>query len=108
MIGNAESIYTVILLLESIYGKCLYRFLAKYHPRHLEVNKKEERKNLHSRLQVFIKLLNNGTLDETPMTVSAANAITRVMDTGQCIIDTYWYCMRACAVCSCDSDGRRY
>lgn len=61
----------------------LCRFLAKYHPKHLGANNTEERKNLESRLHVFLKLLNNSTLDNTPLMVTNNSAITRVMDTGE-------------------------
>lgn len=63
-----------------------HRFRSKYHPDEASRLKAEAQSSLHSRLNVFMFLMENGWLDNASLDIEQTLAIIKVLDAGEALI----------------------
>lgn len=68
----------------------LCRFKMKYHPEDGGKRKVELKANLQNRLDAFLKLLDLGKIDGTPLDVDNIETIIRMLDSGMAPLIYYF------------------
>lgn len=71
-----------IYMCMTVWCGCFCRFVTKYHPRCVKVERDTAAGHLQGRLQAFLFLLESGRLGSVPLDQECADAIVKVMDAG--------------------------